>query len=138
MHLAPIANACSALRGSRKHGRFLKHVLLIVGVTGLAIPGYAKGPADQGFRKLTGGQIRAAFVGKVFSDDTHFSNQFKADGTIDGVSMGKKISNKWKLDKDTLCIKDSMDELCYAVWIKGRDVQLVYEDTDVILSGSVK
>jgi hypothetical protein len=84
------------------------------------------------------GQIRAAFVGKVFSDDTHFSNRFKADGTIDGVSMGKKISNKWKLDKDTLCINDSMYELCYAVWIKGRDVQLVYEDKDVILSGSIK
>ena len=65
-------------------------------------------------------------------------NRFKADGTIDGGSMGKKITDKWKIDKNTLCIKDSMDELCYAVWIKGRDVQLVYEDTDVILSGSIK
>ncbi|GAC1335366.1 MAG: hypothetical protein NVSMB26_19790 [Beijerinckiaceae bacterium] len=113
------------------------YVVLSLSV-GLAFPAYAKGPADQGFKKLTGPQIRAVFVGKVFSDDTHFSNRYKADGTIDGVSMGKKISNKWKIVKDTLCITDSMDELCYAVWLKGKDAQLVYENTDVILTGSVR
>jgi hypothetical protein len=105
------------------------------GVRSLA---YAKGPADQGFKKLTGGQIRAAFVGKTFSDGTHFSNRYKADGTIEGVSMGKKISNKWKINKDTLCIADKTNELCYGVWMKGKEVKLNYEDSDVILEGSVK
>jgi len=121
-------------------GNFCCTVLLIVGIPELATaaPALVTGPAGQGFRKLTGSQIRSAFVGKLFSDDTHFSNRFKADGTIEGVSMGKKVANKWKVDKNTLCIKESMHELCYAVWIKGRDVQLVYEGTDVILSGSIK
>ena len=109
--------------------------LLFLGLTSLV---HAKGPGDQGFKKLTGGQIRAAFVGKVFSDGTHFSNRYKADGTIEGVSMGKKILNKWKITKDTLCIADSRDELCYAVWIKGKEVKLVYEDSDVVLDGTLK
>jgi hypothetical protein len=115
-------------------------VLMIVGVPELATaaPALATGPASQGFKKLTGSQIRSAFVGKLFSDDTHFSNRFKADGTIEGVSMGKKVANKWKVQKDRLCIKENIDKLCYVVWVKGRDVQLVYEGTDVILSGSIK
>lgn len=120
--------------------RFSCTVLLIVGIPELATaaPALATGPAGQGFKKLTGTQIRTAFLGKLFSDDMHFSNRFKADGTIEGVSMGKKVANKWKVDNDRLCIKESIDELCYVVWVKGQDVQLVYEDTDVILSGSIK
>ena len=120
--------------------RFCCTVLLIVGIPELATadPALANGPAGQGFRKLTGSQIRNAFVDRLFSDDTHFSDRFKADGTIEGVSMRKKVANKWKVDKDRLCIKESMHELCYVVWIKGRNVQLVYEDTDVILSGSIR
>lgn len=101
-------------------------------------PAYAESPADQGYRKLTGPQIRRAFVGKVFSDESHFSDRFKADGTIDGYSMGKKVSDTWKIAKDELCITNSFGELCYAVWKKGIDVQLVYKDSDITLYGSVK
>jgi hypothetical protein len=66
------------------------------------------------------------------------ANRYKADGTIDGMSMGKKINNKWKLAKDALCIKDNIDELCYAVWAKGKEVQLIHESSDMVLSGSLK
>jgi hypothetical protein len=52
--------------------------------------------------------------------------------------MGKKISNKWKVVKDTLCIKDKFGELCYFAWMKGKDVKLVHESSDVVLEGSVK
>lgn len=44
------------------------------------------------------------FVGKVFSDGTHLSDKYTADGTVAGVSRGKKISNKWKTMKDMLCM----------------------------------
>jgi len=40
--------------------------------------------------------------------------------------------------KDTLCITDKSDELCYAVWVKGREVKLVYENSDLILEGTIK
>ena len=101
-------------------------------------PALAASPQTEGFKKLSGAQIRAAFAGKTFSDDTHFSNRYRADGTIEGVSMGKKISNKWKVVNDTLCVTDKFGELCYFAWMKGKDVKLVHETSDLVLEGSVK
>ncbi|SDR56220.1 hypothetical protein SAMN05444161_6142 [Rhizobiales bacterium GAS191] len=109
-------------------------LLLFVG----SWPAQAGSPADQGFRKLTGPQIRMVLVGKTFTDETHFSNRYKADGTIDGFSMGKKILNTWRIVTDELCITNSFGELCYAVWKKGTDVQLVYKYSDITLYGSIK
>jgi hypothetical protein len=43
--------------------------------------------------KLSAREIRAFFTGKIFSDGTHFSNRYEADGKIDGFAMGKKVSN---------------------------------------------
>jgi hypothetical protein len=40
--------------------------------------------------------------------------------------------------KDTLCITDKFGELCYFVWVKGKEVRLVHENSDLILEGSVK
>jgi hypothetical protein len=111
--------------------------VLVAAVLGCA-PALAASPQAEGFKKLTGGQIRVAFAGKTFSDDTHFSNKYRAGGTIEGVSMGKKITNKWKVAKDTLCITDKFGELCYFVWMKGKDAKLVHESSDLILEGSIK
>lgn len=116
----------------------MRRATLVLCLLGATLPAYAASPAGQGFKKLNAAQIRQAFIGKTFSDDTHFSNRYKADGTIDGMSMGKKINNKWKLAKDALCIKDNIDELCYAVWAKGKEVQLIHENSDMVLSGSLK
>jgi hypothetical protein len=115
--------------------RILALALLFAGCTSAVL---AESPADQGYRKLTGPQIRKAFVGKNFTDETHFSDHFKADGTIDGYSIGRKISNTWKIVKDELCITNDLGELCYAVWKKGADVQLVFRDSDVPLYGLLK
>src|SRR5947209_16312792 len=112
--------------------------VLSAAVLACSTPALAMSPQTEGFKKLSGSQIRAAFTGKTFSDDTHFSNRYRADGTIEGVSMGKKISNKWKVAKDTLCITDKFGELCYFVWMKGKDAKLVHESSDLILEGSIK
>jgi hypothetical protein len=101
-------------------------------------PALAVSPQAEGFKKLSTSRIRQAFSGKTFSDDTHFSNRYRADGSIEGVSMGKKVSNKWKIVKETLCITDKFGELCYVVWMKGKDVKLVHETSDLVLEGSIK
>ena len=101
-------------------------------------PALAVSPQAEGFKKLSTSQIRQAFSGKTFSDDTHFSNRYRADGSIEGVSMGKKVSNKWKIVKETLCITDKFGELCYVVWMKRKDVKPVHETSDLVLEGSIK
>ena len=86
-------------------------VLLGAACFASALPARAQGPADQGYRKLSGREIRATFSGKTFSDGTHFSNHYEADGKIDGFAMGKKVSNTWKILGGRLCIAENLGEL---------------------------
>lgn len=111
--------------------------LLVAACLAYASPAQAEGPADQGYRKLSGHGIRAFFTGKIFTDGTHFSSRYEAHGKIDGFAMGKKVSNTWKILDGNLCIADSLSELCYAVWKKGSDVELVEKDLDITIYGSV-
>ncbi len=60
----------------------------------LITPVLAASPREEGYQKLTGSQIPKAFVGKQFTDNVHFSFRYISDGTIDGTSMGKKVTNK--------------------------------------------
>ena len=103
-----------------------------------ATAAFAASPQTEGFKKLTGSQIRKAFVGKQFTDDTHFSFRYAANGVIEGMSMGKKVTNKWVVADDRLCVTDSFGETCYVVWMKGLAVQLHIDGSDVILDGFVK
>ena len=111
--------------------------LLVAACFASAAPARAEGPADQGYRKLGGREIRAFFTGKIFVDGTHFSSRYEADGKIDGFAMGKKVSNTWKILDGNLCIADSLGELCYAVWKKGSNVELVEKNSDITIYGSV-
>jgi len=90
------------------------------------------------YRKLSGREIRTSFTGKVFSDGTHFSSRYEANGKIEGFTMGKKVSNRWKILDGNLCITDSLGELCYAVWKKGRDVELIEKGSDITIDGSLR
>jgi hypothetical protein len=99
---------------------------------------HAEGPADRGFRKLEGRQIGEAFSGRNFTNETHFSNHYRGDATIDGYSMGRRIANTWKIVGDDLCITERSQEYCYAVWENGTDVQLISRDYDITLYGTLK
>jgi hypothetical protein len=67
-------------------------------------------PADEDYRKLKGAEVRKTLIGKIFSDEAHFSERYKADGTIEGHAMGKKVDNCWKIVENALCITNSFDE----------------------------
>lgn len=98
----------------------------------------AASPQADGFRKLTGPQIRKAFVGRKFTDETHFSFRYLPGGVIEGMSMGKKVTNKWAVMGDKLCVTDRLGETCYPVWIKGAAVRLMIGEPDLSLDGVVK
>jgi hypothetical protein len=113
----------------------LAGIALIVALTSAP---RAASPQAEGFKKLTGPQIRAAFVGKTFTDDTHFSFRYKPDGSVQGMSMGKKVTDKWRLVNDELCVTDKLGETCYAVWRKGSAVRLQIGDGGLSLDGHLK
>lgn len=77
------------------------------------------------FRKLTGAEIRARVVGNRITDEAHWSEFFNKDGSIAVVSMGRKSTGRWRIDKDTLCTwTRSVDGECYEVWVSGSEIQL--------------
>jgi hypothetical protein len=93
------------------------------------------GTAHEGFRKLTGAEIRRAF--SEFSYEVHFTDRFKPNGTIESISLGKRLTKKWRLKKNALCITDSFGDLCSEVWQKGRAVRLI-GGGDIGLDGVIK
>ncbi|WP_159731473.1 hypothetical protein [Methylosinus sp. Ce-a6] len=104
----------------------------------LISPAYAAARPAEGFRKLTGPQIRRAFTGKQFSDGVHFSYRYVADGTIQGMKMGKKVVDKWAVATNKLCVTDHFGETCYDVWIKNSAVKLTIDGSDFSVEGTLK
>jgi hypothetical protein len=120
----------------------MKQTALVGALTfvGLACspPALAASPQAEGFKKLSAVQIRQAFAGRRFSDDTHFAFDYRANGNIAGTSMGKAVRNKWTIAKDQLCITDRFGETCYVVWKKGASVKLIIEDSDASIEGTLR
>jgi len=96
------------------------------------------GPAEEGYRKPKVADVRKTFIDKTFADEAHFSERFKADGTIEGFALGKKIARTWRIIQGELCITSHSEETCYAVWKKGSEVQLVFGDSDNPIYGKIK
>jgi hypothetical protein len=104
----------------------------------LISPAFAASPQVEGFKNLTGGQIQWAFTGKQFSDGVHFSFRYIPGGTIQGAKMGKKVTDKWAVAKDNLCVTHSFGENCYTVWAKGSAVKPTVDGAEFTLDGSLK
>ena len=103
------------------------HFLVVAATIGAGTSAFAD-PKSEGFKKLNGAQIRQAFPGHTFSDEVHFAFRYIAGGTIEGSGMGKKVSRKWKVVKDDLCVTDTFGENCYAIWKKGVAVKFMIDD----------
>jgi hypothetical protein len=101
-------------------------------------PALAASPQTEGLKKLTGDQIRKAFIGKEFSDGVHFSYRYVSGGAIQGTKMGKKVADKWAVAKDKLCVTDRFGENCYSVWTEGAAVKLTIDGSDLSLEGFLK
>jgi len=117
------------------YSRCLVTILLIA----WCAPAGAASPSEnsfkkEGFKRLNGGQIPQAFAGKRFTDEVHMADDYKPDGSMQGMSMGKKHINKWAISKDQLCVTDNFGEICYAVWKKGTAVRLVVGDIERVNS----
>ncbi len=102
------------------------------------IPAQARPPTEDGFRRLNAGQIRQALVGREFSDDVHFRYQYQADGKIIGQGMGQKVSDRWRIADQQLCMISRGRESCYFVWKKGKAIRLLIEDSDISIDGQIR
>lgn len=69
------------------------------------------------FRKLHGKAIKRMIIGKVVTDDVHYSDRFKSDGAYEGVFMNKALQGRWRVDSDQLCITlETEPPKCTELW----------------------
>jgi hypothetical protein len=113
-------------------------VLITIATAAMSLHAVADDLRAEGFKKLTGAQIRAAFSGHTFADDVHFSFHYAPSGAIEGMSMGAKAARRWRVQKDELCEADAIDENCFSIWRSGTVVRLVIGDDGVFTEGTLK
>ena len=93
----------------------------------LAAAALGSGPAaEEKYQKLSGSQIRAKFSGRELTDEAHWRDLYERGGTVSGMSMGRKRTGKWRIEKDELCVEFDKDPpaKCYQVWLSGKKVEL--------------
>ena len=88
---------------SRLAGRVRWAVCGAVGLAlGLVLTGVGAQAADP-FHRLSAQEIRATIIGNVITDDTHWSQHFRPDGTLHSMALARLRQGTWHIEGDTLC-----------------------------------
>jgi hypothetical protein len=82
--------------------------------------------ADE-FKQLSAAEIRSRVVGRVVTDEAHWSDHFRADGTIGSIDLGETVPARWRLQGNELCTtrryKTGSETGCVEVWMSGDKVE---------------
>jgi hypothetical protein len=94
------------------------------------------------FMRLSAREIRAKIIGKVVTDDAHWSQHFRPDGTLHSIVLSQLKQGTWKIQGNALCLllttrkQQSMTE-CYEVWMWKDHIE--YRDKGgTVLGGFVR
>src|SRR6266567_4274487 len=100
------SGARPSARSSPTRSRPSGHVeWLVRGAVGLALGlvlTVAGTHAATTFTRLSAREIRAKIVGKVVTDDAHWSQHFRPDGTLQSIVMSQLRQGTWKIADNTL------------------------------------
>jgi hypothetical protein len=74
------------------------------------------------FTRLLAREIRAKIVGKVVTDDAHWSQHFRPDGTLQSIVLSQLKQGTWKINGNALCLtlktrKQETTTECYEIWM---------------------
>ncbi len=85
-----------------------KRMVFSVLAIGAAISCSANGVLAEGaFKRLSAAEIRKTLIGKVVTDGFHWSDQFKANGSLESIMHGRIQKGRWKVRGN-----GSVHELC--------------------------
>jgi len=100
----------------------------------VASPGIA---ADT-FRRLSAEEIRTRIVGRVITDQSHWSDRFNPDGTLKAVDLGVVKPGTWKLAGNEMCVvrkaRLPVTE-CFEIWIRNDEIE--YRRDGIVLTAGV-
>ena len=87
---------------------------------GLVLTGVGAQTADP-FHHLSAQEIRATIIGNVITDDTHWSQHFRPDGTLHSIALSRLRQGTWTIDGNTLCRtltrRGKATTTCSEVWM---------------------
>jgi hypothetical protein len=96
----------------------MRPMLRYVAAGGLALA--STGPvqsAKDGFHKLSDAQLRRFVAGKSVTDDVHYTDYLKPDGTYEGVFMNRRATGIWTVRGGQLCIaRGASAPDCDEIW----------------------
>jgi hypothetical protein len=74
------------------------------------------------FTRLSAREIRAKIVGKVVTDEAHWSQHFRPDGTLHSIVLSQRKQGTWTIKGNALCLtlttrKQETTTACYEVWM---------------------
>ena len=99
----------------------------------LAAPAISHGEA---FKRLSAKEVRARMVGKVITDEAHWSDQLMPDGSLKSFDMGRAKAGSWKLDGNELCLtrkeRKGTTVDCFEVWMSKDQVELRRDGVTVV------
>src|SRR5262249_10944203 len=79
------------------------------------------------FMRLSTCTIRAKIIGNVVTDDTHWSQHFHPDGTLQSIVLSQLRQGTWKIADNALCLTLKMRRgqttECYEVWLWKDQVE---------------
>ena len=114
-------------------------------VTGLALglvltAVYAQ--AADPYQRLSAREIRAQIIGNVVTDEAHWSQHFRPDGTLHSIVVSQLRQGTWTIKGHTLCLtltmrKQETTTECYEVW-RWKD-HIEYRDNGAtVMTGFVR
>jgi hypothetical protein len=127
----------------RRHASALPHLLPRVTRIVLALVltvVYAQ--AAEEFQRLSAREIRAQIIGNVITDEAHWSQHFRPDGTLHSIVVSQLKQGTWKINGNTLCLtlkarKQETTTECYEVW-RWKD-HIEYRDSGAtVMTGFVR
>jgi len=79
------------------------------------------------FTRLSARAIRTKIIGKVVTDDTHWSQHFRPDGTLQSIVLSQLRQGTWQIADNALCLtlKSRREQTteCYEVWLRKDQVE---------------
>ena len=98
--------------------------------------------AAEEFQRLSAREIRAQIIGNVITDEAHWSQHFRPNGTLQSIVVSQLKQGTWKIHGHTLCLtltmhKQAITTECYEIW-RWKD-HIEYRDNGAtVMTGFVR
>jgi hypothetical protein len=94
------------------------------------------------FHRLSAREIRTQIIGNVVTDEAHWSQHFRPDGTLHSIVVSQLRQGTWKINGHTLCLtltmrKQATTTECYEVW-RWKDHVEYRDNGATVMTGFVR